>query len=158
NPLGAISNAVTVLNHLSKPDDRTAQPREIITRQAWQLGRLLDDLLDMVRLESGRITLQRQIVDLRDITKRCVMAFEARRAMEGHGLDVGGDAVLVDGDPVRLEQIVANLVDNAIKYSSPRDRVTVVVAREGPEAVLRVRDTGMGIPAARLERIFDPFR
>jgi PAS domain S-box-containing protein len=157
NPLGAISNAVTVLNHVSKPDDRTAQPREIITRQARQLGRLLDDLLDTVRLQSGRITLRRQIVDLREITKRCVIAFDGRGEVDAQGLDVTGDPVLVDGDPVRLEQIVVNLVDNAIKYGSPGGRVTVILAREEPEAVLRVQDTGIGIPAADLERIFDRF-
>jgi PAS domain S-box-containing protein len=157
NPLGAISNAVTVLNQVSGPDELTAQPREIITRQARQLGRLLDDLLDVVRLESGRITLRRQVVDLREITRRCIVAFDGRGAVEAQEHDVPGHPVLVDGDPVRLEQIVTNLVDNAIKYSSPSSRVTVILAREEREAVLRVRDTGVGIRAEQLERIFDPF-
>ena len=154
NPLGAIASATSVLN-LTQPDDQSAQLREIIVRQVAHLTRLVDDLLDVARLTSGRLELQRRVVDLGKLVDHCVTVLSARAS--GHRLEIETTSVLVDGDPARLEQVVANLLDNAVKYTPPEGTISVMVARAGDQAVLRVRDSGVGIAPGLLPRVFDLF-
>jgi signal transduction histidine kinase/ActR/RegA family two-component response regulator len=157
NPLGAISTAVYVLERTSKPDDPAAQLRGIIVRQTRHLTRLLDDLLDVSKLVSGKITLHRRPDDLTEVARRVLSSFEEVGRTTRHAVTVVGDAVSVEADPVRLEQIVSNLLDNALKYTPAGGRVDVTIAAEERDAVLRVRDTGAGIDPDILPRIFDLF-
>jgi len=156
NPLGTITNALGALNRLVD-DAAVRRLADIIGRQTGHLARLVDDLLDVARVTSGKIELRPERVDLRALAARCLDALvEARRTAE-HDVAVQGEAVAVHGDPARLEQVISNLVDNALKYTPPGGRVRVTVGRRGHEAVLSVRDSGAGIRPDLLPRIFDLF-
>ena len=157
NPLAAISNAVAVLEKLGRQDDDTSRIRTIIGRQTHHLARLVDDLLDVARVTTGRIVVERQPVALADVARRALQAFEAAGKTAQHEVVLKTDSVWVIGDASRLEQVVANLVDNALRYTARGGRVIVSVQRDAAEAVLRVSDTGRGIPSALLPQIFDLF-
>ncbi|HZN64387.1 MAG TPA: ATP-binding protein [Tepidisphaeraceae bacterium] len=170
NPLSAINNAVQVLNRVGSPDVEAAEMREMIERQTSHLTRLVDDLLDVSRVSSGQITLQREHADLNDVVAQCVHACEAQVAARRHEMRVirWPSPAVVDGDPVRLEQVVNNLLTNAIKYTPAGGSIEISVEVEprppqglescgGPQAVVRVRDTGMGIEPEMLGRVFDTF-
>jgi signal transduction histidine kinase/DNA-binding response OmpR family regulator len=157
NPLAAISNAVAVLEKIGAPSDDTARIRTIIGRQTHHLARLVDDLLDVARVTTGRIIVERRPVALGDVARRALQAFEAAGKTAQHEIVLKTDAVWVIGDASRLEQVVANLLDNALRYTARGGRVVVSVQRDGAEAVLRVSDTGRGIPPALLPQIFDLF-
>jgi PAS domain S-box-containing protein len=156
NPLGTITNALGVLDRLVTDDD-VRRLLKIIGRQTSHLGRLVDDLLDVARVTSGKIHLRRQALDLRELAQGCLDALAQAGRTRRHQVTIEGPAVRVTGDPARLEQVISNLLDNALKYTPPGGRVEVVVAREGGEAVLHVRDTGEGIRTDLLDRIFDLF-
>ena len=157
NPLAAISNAVAVLEKLGHQDDDTARIRTIIGRQTHHLARLVDDLLDVARVTTGRIVVERRPVALADVARRALQAFEAAGKTTQHEIVLKTDTVWVIGDASRLEQIVANLLDNALRYTARGGRVVVSVQRDGAEAIVRVSDTGRGIPSALLPQIFDLF-
>jgi signal transduction histidine kinase len=154
NPLGAISNAIRALHETG---DRAVKLQSIITRQSGHLGRLLDDLLDVSRVAMGKVTIQPQPVDLHEVAERVVAALDQEHRTDRHQVVLAGDPVIVEADPIRLEQIARNLLDNALKYTPPGGRIDVRVGPDGEEAVLRVTDTGEGIPADALPRIFEPF-
>lgn len=157
NPLAAIQTAIVLVNRVDDP--RTARAREVIVRQTRNLGRIVDDLLDVSRVTRGKITLQRQRVDLRVAVERAFVTVDpdTHGSLASVSLTLPDSAVWVNGDPVRLEQIVMNLVQNALKYTPDGGAVAVAVERDGDEAVLRVRDSGLGIPPEMLPRIFEPF-
>ncbi len=156
NPLGTLTNAVAVLERL--PGDETMRHVvAIIGRQTGHLGRLVDDLLDVARATSGKIELQRRPVELHALARRCIDALAQAGRTERHTVVLEGEPVHVDGDPARLEQVLNNLVDNALKYTPPSGRVTISTERAGPTGVLRVRDTGQGIRTDLLARVFDLF-
>ena len=144
NPLGAITNALGVMDRLATSQD-LRKAADIIGRQATRLTRLVDDLLDVARVTSGKIVLRLEPVDLLELTERCASALrEAGRARD-HRFEVDGDSVLVHGDLARLEQVVHNLLDNALKYTASGGEIRLTTERVGSDAVLRVRDTGEGI-------------
>jgi signal transduction histidine kinase/CheY-like chemotaxis protein len=156
NPLGAILASVQLMEH--KQTDAVVAERNVIERQTRLLSRLVDDLLDVSRVTSGKIALERARVDLHELVARAVSSHAA--ASRDGGIDLrlrAEESVLVDGDPVRLEQVVHNLVTNALKYTLPGGRVDVIVRRDGEEATIRVEDTGVGIDPEILPRIFDLF-
>ena len=157
NPLAAITTAIHVLN--ARPDDAAsgARLRTIITRQTEYLARLVDDLLDVSRLVSGKMTLHRQAEDLRDVTVRALASFQEAGKASRHHIAITGGRVTVQGDAMRLEQIIMNLLDNAVKYTPAGGRVDITIGADGPDAVLTVRDTGIGINARVLPTIFDLF-
>jgi len=156
NPLGAITNALGVMDRLVTSND-LRNVLGIIGRQTARLTRLVDDLLDVARVTSGKIALQLEPVDLLELAERCVRGLrEAGRARDHH-LVVEGDSICVDGDPARLEQVINNLLDNALKYTSQGGAVRVTTERVGGDAVLRVRDTGEGIGTELGARVFDLF-
>src|SRR5262249_50793672 len=157
NPLGAISTAIHVLEKMSKPNDQGADLRGIIVRQTRHLSRLLDDLLDVSKLVAGKIALQRRPEDLKEVGLRVLTSFEEVGRTTRHSIVIVGDHVSVYADPVRLEQIVSNLLDNALKNTPPRGRIEISVSAEATDGVLRIRDTGVGIDADMLPRIFDLF-
>jgi len=157
NPLGAISAAIHVLEKISKPNDQGAELRGIIVRQTRHLSRLLDDLLDVSRLVAGKIALQRGPEDLKDVATRVLSSFQEVGRTTRHQIAIVGEPVGVYADPVRLEQIVSNLLDNALKYTPSGGSIEVTIRAETTEGVLQVRDTGVGIDADTLPRIFDVF-
>ena len=157
NPVGAVSLAVQALDRISKPDDQGAQLRRIILRQTRHLSRLLDDLLDITKLGSGKIALQRRAENLKDLALRVLSSFDEVGRTTRHAVAVIGEAVTVDVDPMRLEQVVSNLLDNALKYTPTGGRIDIIIGAEGREGVLRIRDAGVGLEPEMLPRIFDLF-
>jgi len=156
NPLGAIM-AAAELSRRRKSAEPSAEIG-IIQRQSRHLARLVDDLLDVSRVTSGKIVLEKISVELADLAERCVQSLAP--AARAQRLDVAVFAdhdVRVEGDPVRLEQIVTNVVNNAIKYTPPGGRVTIEVRRDGGRALVAVRDTGAGIAPEMLPNIFNLF-
>ena len=156
NPLGAITNALGVMDRLvTAPGLRNVVG--IIGRQTVRLSRLVDDLLDVARVTSGKVALRLEPTDLRELAERAVRGLrEAGRAGD-HRLVVEGDSIRVNGDPTRLEQVVNNLLDNALKYTSRGGEIRVTTERAGSDAVLRVCDTGEGISSELGARVFDLF-
>ncbi len=132
---------------------------EIVERQVHNMGRLINDLLDAARLEQGKLRLNPETVDLTTAVAQVVETarpvVEARR----HRLttDLPAGPLHVQADPTRLAQIVMNLLTNAARYTQPGGQITVVLERVAGEAVLRVRDSGVGIPPEKLEEVFAPF-
>lgn len=156
NPLGAITTALYVIDTGEPGDERNAQAREIIARQVRHLVRLVDDLLDVTRLTTGKVTLGRRAVDLAAVARR-VVAAQAATSPTRHLRCEADGSVWIEADETRLEQILANLLGNAVKFTPTDGRVTVAIAARDGEAVLSVADTGAGIPADLLPRIFDLF-
>jgi PAS domain S-box-containing protein len=156
NPLGTITNAVTVLERLVA-EGATQQLTAMIRRQTGHLSRLVDDLLDVARVTSGKIGLQAQPVDLHALAGRCLDTLAHAGRTHEHHVSLRGGPVHAVGDVARLEQVVNNLVDNALKYTPAGGAVTVVTERVDGDAVLRVRDTGRGISAEVLAHVFDLF-
>ncbi|MGH7388073.1 MAG: ATP-binding protein [Candidatus Rokuibacteriota bacterium] len=159
NPLAPIVTAAALIRRPGAPPDVVTQSADIVERQARNLARLLDDLLDVSRITRGRIELRRETVSLGDAVSRALEA--ARPLVDERGqavsLAMPATPLYVDADATRLEQIVVNVLNNAAKYTPLEGRISVVASREGGDAVLRIRDTGMGIPAEMLPRIFDLF-
>jgi PAS domain S-box-containing protein len=159
NPLAPIRTAAEVLKVCEPVGPGVREAREVIERQVQQLARLVDDLLDVSRITRGKVRLETAAVDLASVVARAVETsrplVEARR----HRLETAlPDApVLVRGDLARLVQVIANLLTNAAKFTDAGGEIRLEVTAEGREAVIRVRDDGIGIPAELLPRIFDLF-
>src|SRR4029077_5362921 len=128
-------------------------------RQADQLGRLVDDLLDVARITQGRITLRKRRISFASVVERAVETTRQLVEEQAHALRLSmpDEEVAVEGDPTRLEQVVVNLLGNAARYTEPGGRIDLAVEREGEEVLLRVRDNGIGIPGEMLSRVFDLF-
>jgi signal transduction histidine kinase/CheY-like chemotaxis protein len=158
NPLAAITNAVAVLR---SPFDVPRETQETITaiiaRQANHLTKLVAELLDVARLTSGKVLLETALTDLLGVAERSLATLRSAGKGDGHAIRLAGKTVFVVGDPVRLEQVLDNLLDNAVKYTPPGGRIDVSVEADGGEAMLRVRDTGVGVAADLLPRMFDLF-
>ena len=159
NPLAPIRNASEVLRMAGGDEPRVVWAREIISRQLGHLVRLVDDLLDVSRITQGKIRLRPERVDLAAVAAEAVEASRPLIDARPHRLDVDlpGEPVEVVGDPTRLAQVLANLLNNAAKYTDEGGHVRLAVAAEGGAAVARVRDTGIGISAEELPRVFDLF-
>lgn len=157
NPLSAISAAIEVLNRISSQDEQAVKVRTIITRQTRHLARLMDDLMDVARVIAGKIHLSRQPLNLGAMVGRLVHTMQVSGLLQAHPLSVETEEVWVNGDAMRLEQIVNNLVTNAVKYSPPDRPITVRVRQDGGRARLEVIDQGFGIPEHLLPHIFDLF-
>ncbi|MBN9517096.1 response regulator [bacterium] len=159
NPLAPIRNASEVLRMAGGDEPRVVWAREIISRQLGHLVRLVDDLLDVSRITQGKIRLRPERVDLAAVAAEAVEASRPLIDARRHRLDVDlpGEPVEVVGDPTRLAQVLANLLNNAAKYTDEGGHVRLAVAAEGGAAVARVRDTGIGISAEELPRVFDLF-
>jgi signal transduction histidine kinase len=157
NPLAAITSAVHMLEHVGARDDSAVRAREIISRQAGNLGRLVDDVLEVNRVLKGKVLLQRAAVDLSAVIRRCLGTLGDAGRLQQHALKVDLQSVWVDADPVRLEQVVTNLLDNAVKYTPAGGTIDVSLHAVGHHAVVTVSDSGIGIPADLLPRLFDVF-
>jgi signal transduction histidine kinase/ActR/RegA family two-component response regulator len=160
NPLATISNAMSVLDAASPPEGvLEVEQREIIRRQTDHLARLVDDLLDVSRITSGKIALQRRPTDLCELAHRATKAIDGAARKQHHEIVVTThcDPVYVDADPVRMEQVVNNLLTNAIKYTPAGGKIIVSVQPINGHAEVRVRDNGMGITPDLLPRVFELF-
>jgi signal transduction histidine kinase len=159
NPLASIVCGVDVMRLVGLSDPELEEARDIIERQAAHMSALLQDLLDISRITRGKIELNRKPLDLAAVVADAVglqkEAVTARRHALTLKLPEGPLTIL--GDATRLQQIVINLLNNAIKYTEPGGRIDVEVAQEGDRAVVRVRDTGIGIDPAKAAAIFEPF-
>jgi signal transduction histidine kinase/ActR/RegA family two-component response regulator len=156
NPLAPI---VTSLEVMARPGASGDRERRIIERQVAHLSRMVDDLLDVSRIASGKIELRHERIDLRDIVARALELTQP--ALQGRSRDPEVDAaeapVWVSGDPLRLTQVVCNLLTNAAKFSPSDGRIVVELRRLDGEAELAVADDGAGIPAGLLPHVFDRF-
>jgi len=159
NPLGPILNAFEVIRTGDLGESEAASIHQMAERQARHLARLVDDLLDVSRITSAKIQLRREPVDLARVIARVVEA--VRPSVESHRhrliVEVAPEPLAMIGDPTRLDQILTNLVNNAVKYTEPGGTITLRAARNGNLARIDVLDTGIGIPAEMLPRIFDLF-
>jgi two-component system, sensor histidine kinase len=156
NPLGAIQGAVQALGTTGLHNPTAVRAIGVIQRQILHMARLVDDLLEVGRVVTGKIVLNRRSVDLAECVRSSISALTAGQQLDGR-VHVTAESVWVNGDPVRLEQIVGNLVSNALKFSAPDRDVHVSVGPDAADAILRVTDHGVGIDADLLPRIFDLF-
>ena len=163
NPLAPIRNAVQVLKMVGPDEPRINRARDIVERQTVHLTRLIDDLLDVSRITQGKVALKRQRLTMAGVVDRAVEA--SRPFIEARGVDLDitqpSEPLAIDGDPVRLVQVVSNLLNNAAKYSDAGGRIAIDVSKttddEGEHAQLIVRDQGIGISAELLPYVFDLF-
>jgi signal transduction histidine kinase/CheY-like chemotaxis protein len=157
NPLSAIVNAVGLVGMKNVQANALRRAHEIIDRQSQHLSRIIDDLLDVGRVNSGKILLEKRQVRLDTMVATFVATLRETGRGVHHRLTVSAEPAWVDADPTRLEQIVANLLDNAIKYTPAGGSIAVVLRSEGGHAVLSVRDSGVGIAPELMPFVFDLF-
>ena len=159
NPLAPISNAIHVLQMSDQAPAKLNWATEVIGRQLKQLVRLVDDLLDVSRVTRGKIELKIESVDVGDVVVAAVETSRPYVDALDHTLTVllPPERLWLKGDFARVAQVLANLINNAAKYTDRGGRISVTAAREGTEIVFRVRDTGVGIPKELLSSIFEPF-
>lgn len=157
NPLQAISSSVWLMERPGNVDEGTGRALDIIRRQSEHLTRLVNDLLDVARLTTGRIALVLQPVDLAEAVRRSVGVLESSGRFADRKVQVEASPVRLRADPARLDQMLGNLLANAATYTPKGGTIRVSAAREGNEAVVRVRDNGAGIAPELLPRVFDLF-
>jgi signal transduction histidine kinase len=152
-------NALHLLKSPKTSEAMRQRAQEILDRQMDHIVRLVDDLLDVSRIVRGKIDLRREVVDLAQIVSRAVETSQPMLDAHGHRLvaTLPDVPVRVHGDVIRLAQVLANLLNNAAKYTSEPGTITIAVTREDRWAVVRVRDPGIGIPPEMLRRVFDLF-
>lgn len=159
NPLAPIRNAAELLRSAETDAPRVAFARELIDRQLAQLARLIDDLLDVSRIVQGKVRIDRDLLDLREVVRQAVENTRAAMTARGHdfALLMPSEPVTVFGDTVRLTQVVSNLLDNATKYTAPGGHISLALECNGNAATLRVQDSGEGIPLEIQGEIFELF-
>lgn len=157
NPLSAISNASALLDAPGVSPEQASRARAVITRQVGHLARLTDDLLDVGRALMGKIQLRREPLDLAVLVAQSVATLKAAQRLRDHHLQEEYRPVWADCDAVRMDQVVANLVVNAVKYTPNGGTIRVCVAREGNLAVVRVADNGIGLSPELAGRVFELF-
>jgi PAS domain S-box-containing protein len=159
NPLAPLANTLQIIRIQEKGNHLVEESLDVAERQIQHMTRLLEDLFDVSRITRGKVELRKKVVDLNTVVEHAAEAalplFEACR----HDLhrSLATEPLHVEGDPTRLEQIVTNLLNNAAKYTEPGGQITLALAREDDQAVLRVRDTGIGITPQMQQNIFDLF-
>jgi PAS domain S-box-containing protein len=159
NPLAPIRAAVKILQIRLSANPESQSALEVIERQTKQMTRLIDDLLDVARITSNKLELRREQIELRDVLDSAIETSRPLIEQRGHKLSVRAPSAptYIDGDPVRLAQVISNLLNNAAKYTERGGRIWLTATRKGNEAVIKVRDTGIGIPAEVLPQIFQMF-
>jgi PAS domain S-box-containing protein len=159
NPLAPIRNGLQLMKLADGDTDTVKEARALIERQVAQMVRLVDDLLDVSRITRGKIDLRREHVDIASIVQQAVET--SRPAIESSQqelkIELPSQPIYLHADPVRMAQVFSNLLNNSGKYSEPGGCISIVVERQGPAAVISVKDTGIGIPPDMLPKIFDMF-
>lgn len=159
NPLAPIRSAAEIL-HAKSPDIPEAQwALDVIDRQVTQMTRLIDDLLDIGRIASNKLELRKERVELGDVLKGAIETSRPLLDASGHDFEatLPSEPIHLDADPTRLAQVVSNLLNNAARYTERGGRIRLSAECRGDEAVIRVGDTGIGIPPEMLSRIFEMF-
>ncbi len=159
NPLAPIRNALEMLKLVEASPEMRRQTRDMMERQVQLMVRLVDDLLDVSRITRGKIELRKESIKLADVVTRAVETARPLIDARKHELlqDIAPASLWVQGDLVRLGQVVANLLNNAAKYMEPGGRIWLKAGRQGDKIVLRLRDAGIGIAPEMLPQIFDLF-
>ncbi len=159
NPLAAMKGAAHLIRLRVAKGECVDRHLSILERQIWNSSRLLDDLLDIARITRQVVQLAKEIVRLDSVVASAVDSQQAVMERAGHKLRVSlpQAPVLLEADPTRLEQIVSNLLDNAAKYTPDGGRIELSAELDGKDAVIRVKDNGVGLPGELLHRAFDPF-
>ena len=159
NPLAPVRNAIELIQRADGNADVIRQASKMMERQVGRLVRLIDDLLDISRITQGKVQLRKERVELAAVVQSAVEASRPFIAAQGHELTVmlPPEPVHLNADPTRLAQVFANLLDNAAKYSEKGSRIWLTAERQGGEVTVAVRDTGIGIAAEHLPRIFEMF-
>ena len=159
NPLSPILNAVQLLRLQGDESPIQREARSVIETQVGQLTRLIDDLLEISRISSGRLRLQQDRFDIREIVERAVDSARPLITQRGHQLFVSlpVNPIWLHADSARLEQVVVNLLNNAAKYTEEGGKIRLTVRQEGDEMVLSVQDTGVGLAPEAISHIFDLF-
>jgi signal transduction histidine kinase len=157
NPLAAISMAAAALDTGAPPRESSARLAASIRRQAQHLARLIDDLLDIGRMTANKLILRKEPVELGDAVRRGVEAIATTRGLAPGRIELTLESVWIDADPVRVTQIMENLLGNALKHTPPGKGIRVIVTDIGAVAELRVEDDGFGIRPELLPNVFEPF-
>ena len=159
NPLAPIRNSLNILRLSHRSDPTVEQVGEMMERQVNHMVRLVDDLLEVSRITRGKIELRKELIELAAVVRSAVETgrplIEARRIQLA--LSLPPEPLTLEGDPVRLAQVLANLLNNSAKYTDPGGQIWLSAHREGEGVMISVRDSGMGIPQDMLPRIFDLF-
>ena len=157
NPIGAIANAVHIMEDENRSPTHDGLARRVVVRQTEILKRIIDDLLDIGRALTGKIALDMRPLELSACITRAIETLAAAGKTARHHIEVHAQPVWIRGDAARVEQVLTNLVVNAINHTPANGNIDVSLAREGNDAVITVNDTGMGIVAESLPRVFDLF-
>jgi signal transduction histidine kinase len=157
NPLAAISNSATLLRLGLNDAGQTEFAAAVIARQSVHLKRLIDDLLDVGRVVTGKIVLSREPLDLAAAVRLALTSLEAGGRLADRRVEVRAEPVWIDGDATRIEQILTNLVVNAATYTGAGGRIGIEVGGDAGGAFLRVTDDGRGIEPQHLSRVFELF-
>ena len=157
NPLAALMSASEVLKIAPPESEAALKSREVVARQTKQMARLVEDLLDVSRIATGKVWLTREPINLADPVNAAVTGLRAAARLYAHDVQLELHPAWLSADRARIEQIATNLVDNAVKYSPAGRRIDVIVRQEAGEAVLIVSDEGEGIAKDALEKVFDLF-
>lgn len=159
NPLAPIRNSLQILKLGQLDEDTVERSLDMMERQLQHLVRLVDDLLDVSRVMRGKIELRKESVELAAIVARAIETVQPLIDAQGHHLTVKlpSESVTLNADPVRLAQVIGNLLTNSAKYTEPGGRIALTVERSGETAQIRIRDNGIGIEKHLLPRIFELF-
>ena len=159
NPLAPICSAAELLKQAKSLAPELRAATAILERQARHMTHLVDDLLDMSRITSGRIRLQPEPIELTELLRGVIETYRQSADAARHQLAfaASGVPIHVNGDRIRLTQVVSNILHNAVKYTPPGGRIEIGLRTESRQAIVNVRDNGMGIPPEMLEHIFEPF-
>lgn len=159
NPLAPLSAALQLFDPVTSTPEQTAELRAMMLRQVQHLIRLIDDLLDVSRISRGKMNLRKEAIDLNDVIDTALdvagpLIQQSKHRLE---LDLPDQPMMLDGDKVRLAQVISNLLINAAKYTPANGRIELSIHRLNSQALIRVCDNGVGIPPEMLTRVFDLF-
>jgi PAS domain S-box-containing protein len=159
SPLSTLQSGLEIIRHGAATDQTLTRTADMMERQIHHVIRLVDDLLDVSRITRGKLRLQRRPVVLAEVVEQAREALRPIMEARGHQLIVHcrDDRLTIEGDPVRLAQILSNLLSNSTKYTERGGTITLTVERDGDTAVIKVTDTGIGIPPGSLENVFEMF-
>jgi PAS domain S-box-containing protein len=159
NPLAPLSNGLHLMRMAASKPELLEKTRQMMERQIHHMVHLVDDLLDVARISTGKVELRRRRIDLRDVVATAVETSASLIDNAGHKLtvEVPSQPLPMNADPTRIAQVVSNLLNNAAKYTPEGGRIALKVAADGHEAVLSVTDTGIGIEPDSLGKVFEMF-
>jgi PAS domain S-box-containing protein len=159
SPLSPIINSLNILRQMKTSDPIIEQAGNVIDRQVGVMVRLVDDLLDVSRITKGKLRLTTERVDLRVVVNHTAETVRTLIAARTHDFSVSlpTEPIWVEADPARMEQVVINLLNNAAKYTDPGGLIRITISQQGTEALIKVRDNGVGITPEQLPHIFELF-